>query len=408
MTGKVPAARTVRVTKYEGAIRRVLLFLVVALAAAAQAEPPSTLPPNAAGQAGRGGPGRGGPPALNSPEVLPDRRVVFRLRAPKATEVTLTGDLWLNQTVEKMTRGAEGVWSVTVGPLAPDVYGYSFAIDSVTISDPSNGWIQPGVRSSLRSSFRVPGEREAFLEVQPVPHGDVRIVYYNAESLGKICRMHIYLPPGYDTGKARYPVLCLIHGAGEDDSGWVTVGMANIILDNLIAQGKAKPMIVVMPTYQGLAPGASAARLAENYPVFARSFAQDILPFVEKNYRTIAKPEARAFGGLSPPDVVPDTLIPILGKFNYWLCTSNGLRESRMEYYDKQYPGVLNSQANTKRVKLLMGDGSNAGLTIAESTYMAGEFKRRGYDVTFYQTEGTHSWPWFRRYLNELAPKMFR
>ena len=105
------------VTKYEGAMRRVLLFLVMALAAAAQAQPPSTLPPNAAGRAGRAGPGRGGPPALNSPEVLPDRRVVFRLRAPKAAEVTLTGDLWLKQTVEKMTRDAEGVWSVTVGPL---------------------------------------------------------------------------------------------------------------------------------------------------------------------------------------------------------------------------------------------------------------------------------------------------
>ena len=105
------------------------------------------------------------------------------------------------------------------------------------------------------ASFRVPGEQEAFLEVQPVPHGEVRIVYYRAGSLGKIRRMHIYLPPGYDTSKARYPVLYLIHGAGEDDSGWVTVGMANIILDNLIAQGKAKPMIVVMPTYQGLASG---------------------------------------------------------------------------------------------------------------------------------------------------------
>ena len=123
-------------------MKNVLLLLVVTLTAAvAQAQPPSPPPPNAAGQAGRGGPGRGmgGPPALNSPEVLPDRRVVFRLRAPKATEVTLTGDLWLNQTVEKMNRDAGGVWSATVGPLAPDVYGYSFVLDGVTISDPSNG-----------------------------------------------------------------------------------------------------------------------------------------------------------------------------------------------------------------------------------------------------------------------------
>ncbi len=309
--------------------------------------------------------------------------------------------------MEKMVRDAEGVWSVTVGPLNPDVYTYSFNLDGVTISDPSNGWVKPGVRSSSTSAFRVPGEQAAFLEVLPVPHGDVRMVYFKAESLGKVCRMHIYLPPGYDTSKARYPVLYLIHGAGEDDEGWTTVGLANIIVDNLIAQGKAKPMIVVMPTYHGLAPQAMAGRIQENYPIFARSFAQDILPFVEKSYRVIARPEARALGGLSPPDVVPDTLIPIIDKFNYWLCTSNGLRESRVAYYDKQFRGVLNNPANTRRVKVLMGDGSNA-MTFTESTYMASELKRRGYDVTFYQTDGTHSWPWFRRYLNELAQKLFR
>jgi len=219
--------------------------------------------------------------------------------------------------------------------------------------------------------------------------------------------MRVYLPPGYDTGRQRYPVLYLIHGAGEDDEGWTSIGMANIILDNLIAQGKAKPMIVVMPSYQGLTPKAAAGRVQENYPIFAKSFAQDILPFVEKTYRVIAKPEARAFGGLSPPDIVPDTIIPILDKFNYWLCTSNGLREGRMAFYDRQFPGVLSNPANARRVKLLIGDGSSA-MTFTEAAYMAGEFKRRGYDVTFYQTGGWHSWPWFRRYLNELAPKLFR
>lgn len=389
-------------------MRCVLLLLVVGLTAAAQGQPPSATPPGTAGRMARGGPGRGGPPPVTSPEVLPDRRVIFRLRALKANAVTLTGDFGPKQSVvEKMTRDAEGVWSVTVGPLTPDVYGYSFNIDGVTISDPSNGWVKPGARNSSQSAFRVPGEQEAFLEVLPVPHGDVRIVYFKAESIGKMCRMRIYFPPGYDTGNARYPVLYLIHGASEDDEGWTSIGMANIILDNLIAQGKAKRMILVMPSYQGLTPQASVARVQENYPLFAKSFAQDILPFVEKTYRVIAKPEGRAFGGLSPPDIVPDTIIPILDKFNYWLCTSNGLREARMAYYDQQFPGVLNNPANTKRVKLLMGDGSNA-MTFTEATYMAGEFKRRGYDVTFYQTDGWHSWPWFRRYLNELAPKLFR
>ena len=391
-------------------MRRILTLLVVAITAAAQAPPTSTPNVDAEGRIRGGGAGRGGPPALISPEVLPDGRVTFRLRGPKATQVSVTGDFGLQQQNRaELARDVSGVWSVTVGPLAPDVYGYSFVVDGVTMPDPANGWIQPGVRSSLRSSVRVPGEQEAFLEMQPVPHGEVRIVYFKAGSLdSKICRMHIYLPPGYENSKSTYPVLYLIHGAGEDDSGWVTVGLANVILDNLIAQGKAKPMIVVMPTYQYPASAASAGTVPGNYALFAKSFAQDILPFVEKNYRVIAKPEGRAFGGLSPPDVVPDTLIPVLDKFNYWLVTSNGLRQARVDYYDRQFPGVLNDPVNTKRVKLLMGDGANASITIAESRWMAAEFKRRGYDVTFYQTEGTHSWPWFRRYLNELAPKLFR
>jgi enterochelin esterase family protein len=388
-------------------MKHLLLVLVFVITAISQAQPPASQPTDSEGRIIRG-PGRGGPPPVVSPEVLPDRRVTFRLRAPKVSEVVLTGELSPTKSVsEKMTRDPEGVWSVTAGPLVPDIYGYSFIVDGVTMPDPSNGWVKPGARSSPQSLVRVPGEEAAFLDVLPVPHGEVRIVYFKAESLGMVRRMRVYLPPGYDRGKERYPVLYLIHGAGEDDEGWTSIGMANIIMDNLIAQGKAKPMIVVMPSYQGLTPKAAGGRVQENYPVFATSFAQDILPFVEKTYRVIAKPEARAFGGLSPPDVVPDAIIPILDKFNYWLCTSNGLREGRMAYYDRQFPGVLSDPANTKRVKLLTGDGANA-MTFTESTYMAGEFKRRGYDVTFYQTNGWHSWPWFRRYLNELAPKLFR
>lgn len=349
----------------------------------------------------------GGAAPIVSPEVLPDKRVTFRLRAPNATQVRVTGEILPSQNDGTMVRDDNGVWSVTIGPLTPDVYGYSFNVDGVTISDPVNNWVFTGVRSSSQSGVFVTGEGAEFLEVKDVPHGDLRIVYFKAESVDKVCRMRIYFPPGYDSSNERYPVLYLTHGAPEDDESWTSIGMANIIMDNLIAQGKAKSMIIVMPSYQGLAPGASAARVQENYPYFAKSFALDIMPFVEKNYRVIEAPEGRAFGGLSPPDVVPDAIIPILDKIGYWLCTSNGLRAARMEYYDRQYPGVLNDPNNTKRVKLLIGDGSNA-MTFTESQYMAEEFKRRGYDVTYYQTDGTHSWRWFRHYLNELAPKLFR
>jgi enterochelin esterase-like enzyme len=386
----------------------IVISFCLIITAFAQGQAPSTMQTDSEGRIIRRGLGRGGAAPVASPEVLSDRRVVFRLRAPRATEVSLTGEVLPSQTSGTMTRDDSGVWSVTIGPLTPDVYGYSFNVDGVTISDPASGWVFTSVRSSSQSAVRVPGPEEEFLEIKNVPHGDVRAVYFNAESLGgKVRRMHIYCPPGYDTSKERYPVLYLIHGAPEDDDSWINIGLANIIIDNLIAQGKAKPMIIVMPSYQGLSVGASAARVQDNYPIFAKSFALDIMPFIEKNYRVIEAPEGRAFGGLSPPDVVPDTIIPILDKIGYWLCTSNGLRAARMDYYDKQYPGVLSDPNNTKRVKLLMGDGTNA-MTFTESQYMAGEFKRRGYDVTYYQTDGTHSWRWFRHYLNELAPKLFR
>lgn len=370
-------------------------------------QPPADFATDPDGRIVRGRFIRRGPAPVMSPEVLADRCVVFRLRAPRATEVRLTGEVMWQQGDGTMTRDDNGVWSIRVGPLAPDIYGYSFNMDGVTLSDPSNGWVFPGARSSSQSVVHVPGAEAAFLEVRSVPHGHVRIVHFEAASVGKVCRMRVYLPPGYDTSEERYPVLYLTHGAPEDDQAWTAIGRAHIILDNLIAEGKAKPMIVVMPSYQGLAPDASPGAVQENYPYFAESFARDILPFVEKTYHVIEAPEGRAFGGLSPPDVVPDTIIPILDKIGYWLCTSNGLRQARMDYYDREYPGVLDDPANASRVKLLIGDGSDA-MTYREAQYMAAEFERRGYDVTFHQTNGTHSWRWVRRYLYVLAPKLFR
>ena len=241
-----------------------VVFVCLSITAIVNGQPPSTFSTDRDGRIIRRGFGRGRLTPVISPEVLPDRRVVFRLRAPNATQVSLTGEVLPSREVGKMTRDDNGVWSVTIGPLEPDVYGYSFNLDGVTISDPSNGWVFQGVRSSSQSGVHVPGEGAEFLEIRPVPHGDVRIVYFNAESVGKVCRMHIYFPPGYDSSNEHYPVLYLTHGAPENDESWTAIGMANIIMDNLIAQGKAKPMIIVMPSYHGLAPGASAARVQEN------------------------------------------------------------------------------------------------------------------------------------------------
>ncbi len=365
-----------------------------------------------------GGPGGGGrgavpqpaaarPAAVVSPQVLPDQRVTFRLRAPNAQEVTIAGDFWLEQgRTGKLVKDEQGVWSVTLGPFFPDVYSYAFTVDGTAMPDPANGVVKPGV-SATQSVFTVPGEQMAFLEARPVPHGEVRIIHYQSAVAGGVRRMHIYVPPGYDTSQTRYPVMYLLHGGGDDDAGWVAVGRANLILDNLIAQGKAKPMIVVMPSIWAMDPPVPADRRDANNALFAKLLFQDVMPYVEKHYRALASPAGRAFGGLSYPNILPDAWIPNIDKFNYVGFTSNGLNADRLASYEKQYPGVLDDAANVKRVSVYIGDGVNA-MTFASAKYLADDLKRRGYKTVFSMTNGVHGWPWFRRYFAEFAQIAFQ
>ena len=195
-------------------------------------------------------------PNLKSTEVLPDFRVVFRIYAPKASAVTLSGDFATQGrgTAGPMQKDDDGVWSLTVGPLIPDIYSYTFNVDGVRTVDPRNPMVKVGV-SNLESMFFLPGPEAAYESVQPVPHGEVRAVWYESKTLGGPRRMHVYTPPGYERGNTKYPVLYLIHGGGDEDSGWSTIGNAGFILDNLIAAGKAKPMLVVMPNGSITLPG---------------------------------------------------------------------------------------------------------------------------------------------------------
>src|SRR5689334_4240386 len=184
---------------------------------------------------------------LKSPEVLPGGRVAFRIYAPKASEVSIGGD-WIAQglgTGGKLQKDEQGVWEITVGPLPPDFYSYSFTVDGVRTLDPKNAMIKQGV-SSLDNMFFVPGDAAGFEDNKSVPHGEVREAWYQSSTLGMQRRLHVYTPPGYDSSKAKYPVFYLLHGGGDEDSGWSTIGRAGFILDNLIAAKKAKPMIVVM------------------------------------------------------------------------------------------------------------------------------------------------------------------
>jgi len=237
------------------------------------------------------------PATVKTYEVSADRKVTFRLRAPQATLVAVGGDFV--QGSQLMQRGDDGVWSVTLGPLKPAIYSYSFRVNGVSVLDPSNPMIKQG-ESGSASMFEVPGDKLAPYDMQEVPHGTVHVNWYSSKTLDVPRRIDVYTPPGYETSRATYPVLYLLHGSGDTETGWTNCGKADMILDNLIAAGKAKPMIVVMPygrarrdVYLGpisTAPDANA---------FEGDLLKDVMPFVEKMYRVSAKADDRAIAGLS-------------------------------------------------------------------------------------------------------------
>jgi hypothetical protein len=238
---------------------------------------------------------QGPPPAVRSPEVHPDRTVTFRLRATAAANVDLVGEVLQGKGPQAMTKGADGVWSVTIGPLPPEIWIYNFRIQGVDLPDPANISVMPRAAGTANSSFvEVPGDAPAFYEARPVPHGDVRIVLYESKAMGVHRYLWVYTPPGYDTSGVKYPVLYLLHGNGETQSGWVANGRANIILDNLIADGRAEPMVVVMPhghPIQSASVGPFALVPPDgepgmlNFRLFTRDLLQQIIPLVESSYR---------------------------------------------------------------------------------------------------------------------------
>ncbi len=298
-----------------------LVFLLPWVAYAQQQATPAA-PPQAKQAPGFA---MGAPAGPSSPEVLGDNRVIFRLNAPKATEVILNGD-WPNGRNIQMTKDDQGVWSVTVGPLDPEFWGYTYSVNGVRMADPQNPNIKrDGVRYD--SILLIPGPESSLYELQDVPHGTVSMIWYNSPTLKLKRRMYVYTPPGYEGGSRHYPVLYLLHGGGGDEDAWFTLGRTNLILDNLIAQEKAKPMIVVMPngnanqkmaTGSGPIPGQAspmqsrppaasqaaagqtgAARSTPSPGLFPESLVKDIIPFVEKHYRVIKNADSRAIAGLS-------------------------------------------------------------------------------------------------------------
>jgi enterochelin esterase family protein len=242
-------------------MKRTLAFMLTLLAlavvvplAAMQAPPPQA--PGAPGQAPGARAGGQALPRIVSPEVKPDNTVTFRLRAPNATEVTLSGD-WPDGRNVKMVKDGDGVWSASVGPLTPELWGYTYSVNGVSTLDPSNANIRrDGTRYA--NIFFIDGPLSKNYQIRDIPHGAVNMVWYNSPTLKLQRRMYVYTPAGYEAGSQRYPVLYLLHGAGGDEDAWFNMGRASLIMDGLIFDKKAKPMIVVMTNgngYQQMAPG---------------------------------------------------------------------------------------------------------------------------------------------------------
>jgi enterochelin esterase family protein len=354
------------------------------------------------------------PPRLVSPEIQLDKKVTFRIRAPKASEVTLRGD-WMSGAPEKLEKDEHGVWSVTVDPLTPDFYSYAFTVDGVRTLDPANPTIKQGI-ASLDSMFFLSGPEADFQDNKPVPHGDVRKVWYPSTTLKEQRRMHVYTPPGYDDGAETYPVFYLLHGGGDEDSGWSTVGRAGFILDNLIAAKKARPMIVVMPNGSLPRPaGAGGAKLdpaemAALQERFTNELLKDVVPHVEKHFRVKTGPENRALAGLSMGGgQTTRVLISHPDQFGYVAIWSAGLLGRDPAAFEKQNEAFLKNAADVnKSLKLLEITVGDKDATLAGSKALAEMFAKHGIKHELKITGGGHTWINWRQYLNELAQKLFQ
>ena len=351
---------------------------------------------------------------LVSPLVANDGRATIQIYAPNADEVGLTGDWMTERTPIALEKGQQGVWAATVGPLAPDYYSYTLIVDGVRTLDPKNPMIKQG-NTSVDSMFLVPGEGAAFAMNQRVPHGTVRQVWYYSETLGQQRRMHVYTPPGYDNARARYPVLYLLHGGGDEDSGWSTIGRAGFILDNLIAAGAAEPMLVVMPN-GSLPPDPAAAgldqeaRRDQSQGRFSRELMANVVPYVERHFRVRTDAENRAIAGLSMGGGhAMRVLSDHPDQFAYVAIWSSGLFSQSPESYaaeNREFladPRRVNDAVEVLAIVVGEDDFVLEGARGLERVYSA-----HGIEHEFELTGGGHTWMNWRAYLRDFAPRLFR
>ncbi len=352
-------------------------------------------------------------PQVVSPELSDDRQVTFRILAPEAESVRLSGsDIPGIGQGKEMTKGENGVWEVTLGPLYPGAYRYHFNVDDVPVIDPRNTSISES-NMNVWSLVYVPGSD--FMDKKEVPHGAVAEVHYYSTSLKRFRRMHVYTPPGYQSGEGKYPVFYLLHGAFDCDNSWSTVGRAGFILDNLIAAIKAKPMVVVMPA--GHTGPFRFGGPRSNRDEFKEDFIHDIMPYIEKNYRVHNDRENRAIAGLSMGGAQTlNIAIPKLNDFAYIGVYSSGIfgitgrgsgGTDSGPSWEEQHKDILENDELKEGLALFWFATGKDDFLIETSQATVDMFKKHGFDVVYKETEGGHTWINWRNYLNEFAPQLF-
>ncbi len=362
-------------------------LLAAGLAASVQAQ--NTTPATAAA------PRRAPQAPIRSAEIADDRRVTFRIRAPKATDVTVNGQ-WANGRAA-MARGSNDVWSVTVGPVEPGVWEYSFNVDGVGMIDPANSATKP-MREPRTSILHVTGATPMIWDFQDVAHGTVRQHTYRSKALGKLRELAVYTPPGYDQNSKKFPTLYLQHGSGDNQATWIAHGKAHWIFDNLIAQKKMTPMVVVMMD------GHASTGFQNNTEVFEKDLMQDVMPFVESSYRVKKDAANRAIVGLSMGGGQSLTIGLNHTDTFAWV----GGFSSAVPGKDAVASALGSPDKTNAKLKLLWIACGKDDFLLQRNEEFIATLKDKGVRHEWLKTEGAHSWPVWRNYLADFAPRLFK
>ena len=354
---------------------------------------------------------------VTSPEINPDHSVTFRYRNPKAITVQLQGDMFSNGKPVEMTEGADGVWTYTTAPLEGELYLYSFVVDGMRTGDPSNMYQNRDI-ATWTNFFTLSTEQDDkgwYYETHDTPHGTLAKRWYESPTLGTTRRLSVYTPAGYEKGKDKLPVLYLLHGSGGDEDAWVDLGRTCQILDNLIAEGKAKPMIVVMPNgvyFNNAAPGYAVNMFQPNFmnsrstsTVEIEQSFKDIISFVESNYRVAKGYQNRAIAGLS----MGGRQSCAVSRSNPGTFAYVGMFSGAVPADTPEQEAALATQMSKGKAPLLYWIACGKDDGVKKNSMLLYDYcQSKGYPVEYYESEGGHTWRNWRVYLTIFAQKIFK